>query len=176
MVAVYILLVGLGAVLIVGDPIGRVDAVVVLSGDDGDRLVQAIEFHADGLAPNLVITDTSRTANARLRKEALAGGFKASQIYLTEQQVNSTVDEARAALEVARNQGWDSLMVVTDPYHSFRTRLIFRRVFRGSGIEIVVRPVAGHWFRSSTWFYRADGWRFAFSEVIRTISYLFTGK
>ncbi|MDT8382773.1 MAG: hypothetical protein RQ728_11045, partial [Brevefilum sp.] len=34
----YLVLVLLGAVLIVSDPIEPVDAVVVLSGDDGDRL------------------------------------------------------------------------------------------------------------------------------------------
>ena len=33
----YLALVSIGAVLIVADPIASVDAVVVLSGDDGDR-------------------------------------------------------------------------------------------------------------------------------------------
>lgn len=172
-VIIYLGLVGIGAVLIVADPIEPVDAVVALSGDDGDRLALAIEMHENGIAPNLVITDTSRTANARLRHEALEGGFRAGDIYITESQVDSTLDEAQAVLELAQNQGWSALMVVTDPYHSLRTRVIFRQIFRGSGITILVRPVVGHWFRSPSWFFYPEGWRFVFLELIKFTFYIF---
>lgn len=167
----YLILVGVGAVLIVADPIQRVDAVVVLSGGDGDRLALAIEMHANGIAPKLVITDTGRAANALLRREAKAGGFKSNQIYITELTVESTVDEAEAVLALAQEQGWTKLMVVTDPYHSLRTRVIFRDYFRNSGIEIMVQTIVGHWFRSPTWFLRAEGWQFVVLEYSKLAAY-----
>ncbi|MDW7755228.1 MAG: ElyC/SanA/YdcF family protein, partial [Brevefilum sp.] len=113
----YLVLVLLGAVLIVSDPIEPVDAVVVLSGDDGDRLALAIEMHERGLAPSLVITDTTRQANRLLIKEAEDGGFPEDEIYVTDIQVGSTVDEAQAVRAFALDRGWDALMIVTDPYH-----------------------------------------------------------
>ena len=168
----YFGLVSLGALLIVADPITQVDAVVVLSGGDGDRLALAIDMHKRGLAPSLVITDTTRGANRLLKNEAEAGGFPEDEIYVTDMQVGSTVDEARAVRSFAQDQGWDSLMIVTDPFHSFRTRFIFRRELRNSDIDIYIRPVVGHWFRSSTWFFRLEGWRFAFLEIVKFFSYL----
>ena len=167
----YLGLVSIGAVLIVADPITQVDAVVVLSGG-GDRLALAIDMHKRGLAPSLVITDTTRGANRLLKNEAEAGGFPEDEIYVTDMQVGSTVDEARAVRSFAQDQGWDSLMIVTDPFHSFRTRFIFRRELRNSDIDIYIRPVVGHWFRSSTWFFRLEGWRFAFLEIVKFFSYL----
>ena len=172
-ILVYVLLVGLGAGLIVSDPVERVDAVVVLSGGDGDRLALAVEMHAEGIAPNLVITDTSSGGNNRLVREAMEGGFKRERIFVTNLQVDSTYDEALAVRDLALTRNWEKLMVVTDPYHTFRTRLIFQRELRGSGIEILVRPVSGHWFRSPTWFFQAEGWQFVLLEIGKLINYLF---
>ena len=172
----YLGLVLIGAVLIVADPITSVDAVVVLSGDDGDRLALAIEMHDRGLAPSLVITDTSSQANRLLIREAVAGGFPEDEIYVTDMQVGSTVDEARAVRSFAESQNWDTLMIVTDPYHSFRTRYIFRRELRGSDIDIFIRPVVGHWFRSPSWFLRIEGWQYAFLEITKFFSYLIIGR
>jgi uncharacterized SAM-binding protein YcdF (DUF218 family) len=169
---IYFLLVGVGAVLIVADPIEAVDAVVVLSGDDGDRLALALQMHEQGFAPNLVITDTHSHINRRLKAEAIDGGFPAGSIYITPDQVESTVDEARAVLTLAEAQGWDKLMVVTDPFHSFRARFIFRRELRGSGISVFVRPVVGHWFRSPSWFLHPEGWQFVFLEVAKLLGYV----
>jgi len=172
----YLCLVAIGALLIVADPVTSVDAVVVLSGDDGDRLALAIEMHERGLAPSLVITDTSSRANRLLIREAVSGGFPEDEIYVTDMQVSSTVDEARAVRSFTQDQGWDALMIVTDPYHSFRTRFIFRRELRGSDIDIFIRPVVGHWFRSTSWFFNPEGWQYAFLEITKFFSYLVIGR
>lgn len=168
----YFSLILLGAIMIVADPIEPVDAVVILSGDDGNRLVMAADMLDRGYVYRLVITNTNRPANRRLLREAEQAGFNRQNIFITDMQVDSTLDEARAVLQFARDQGWTALMVVTDPYHSFRTRLIFQLEFRGSGIDIYVRPVVGHWFRSSTWFYYPDGWRVVFLEISKMVGYL----
>lgn len=170
-VLAYFSLVAVGSMLIVADPIVPVDAVVILSGS-GERLIMAADMLSRGHVYNLVITNTDRAANRRLAREAEALGFDRDRIFITDLQVDSTLDESRAVLQFAQDQGWDSFMIITDPYHSFRTRLIFRRELRGSGISISVRPVVGHWFRSTTWFYHRDGWRFLFLEIGKLFNYL----
>ncbi|MFU8827511.1 MAG: YdcF family protein [Brevefilum sp.] len=169
---IYLSLVSVGAILIVADPIEPVDAIVILSGDSGDRLAMAADMLERGYAYNLVITNTDRTANRRLAREAQALGFDRERIFITDLAVDSTLDESRAVRQFAQDQGWSSFMVVTDPYHSFRTRLIFRRELRGSGITISVRPVVGHWFRSTTWFYQREGWQVVFLEIAKLFNYL----
>lgn len=170
---VYLSLVAIGAILIVADPVERVDAVVVLSGGGGDRLALAVEMHTDGFAPYLVITDTTSGVNNRLVREAVRGGFRRESIFVTDLQVDSTYEEALAVRDLAMTRNWNKLMVVTDPYHTFRTRLIFNRELRNSGVEILVRPVIGHWFTSRTWFYQAEGWQFVLLEIGKLVDYLF---
>ncbi|MBW6466420.1 MAG: YdcF family protein [Brevefilum sp.] len=169
---IYLSLVGLGAMLIVADPIQPVDAVVILSGDDGDRLGMAADMLARGYVRNLVITNTDHIVNLRLAREAEDLGFERDRIFITNLQVDSTLDEAQAVRDLAQTQGWSALMVVTDPPHSFRTRLIFRWELRGSNVAISVRPVVGHWFRSPTWFYDREGWRYVFLEIGKLFNYL----
>lgn len=171
-VIVYLSLISIGAILIVADPIVPVNAVVILSGDSGDRLAMAAEMLSRGYAYNLVITNTDRAANRRLAREAEALGFDRDRIFITDLTVDSTLDESRAVLQFAQDQGWDSFMVVTDPYHSFRTRFIFKQELRGSGITITVRPVVGHWFQSTTWFYSREGWQVVFLEIAKLFNYL----
>ena len=171
-ILIYLGLVALGAILIVADPIEPVDAVVILSGDSGDRLAMAADMLERGYVNNLVITNTDRTVNRRLAREAEALGFDRDRIYITDLEVDSTLDESRAVLQLAQDQNWSSFMVVTDPYHSFRTRLIFRRELHGSGVTISVRPVVGHWFRSSTWFYSREGWEVVILEIAKLFNYL----
>lgn len=173
LILLYISLVGIGAFLIVADPIEPVDAVVVLSGGAGERLALAIEMHERGIAPNLVITDTDRASNARLRAEAIDGGFPREAVYITDLPVDSTYEEALAVMDLASANGWTRVMVVTDPYHSFRTRFIFRRELSGSGLAVLVRPVEGHWFRSADWFLSKEGWQFVILEIAKFFNYLF---
>ncbi|MFW5713263.1 MAG: YdcF family protein [Brevefilum sp.] len=144
-----------------------------LSGGAGDRLDLAIRMHADGIASNLVITDTASGPNNRLIREAVRGGFRRESIYVTDLQVDSTYEEALAVRDLALARNWDKVMVATDPYHTFRTRLVFRRELRGSGIEVLVRPVSGHWFTSRTWFYRAEGWQLVLLEFGKLFNDLF---
>lgn len=171
-VILYYSLVAVGSVLIVADPIVPVDAVVILSGDRGDRLSMAADLLNRGFVHSLVITNTHPAANWQLVREAIALGFNPENIFITEKEVDSTADEARAVRKFAQSRGWTSLMVVTDPFHSFRTRIIFRRELRGSGVSVAVRPVVGHWFRSNTWFYYQEGWRFVFLEIGKLFNYL----
>jgi uncharacterized SAM-binding protein YcdF (DUF218 family) len=171
-ILIYLSLVAVGAFLIVADPIVPVDAVVILSGDDGDRLGMAGDMLARGYVRYLVITNTDPAANLRLSRDAERLGFEREWIFITDLQVDSTLDEAQAVLDLAQSQGWSSLMVVTDPPHSFRTRLVFRWELRGSNLSISVRPVVGHWFRSGTWFYEREGWNYVFLEIGKLFNYL----
>jgi len=78
------------------------------------------------------------------------GGFQRESVFVTDLQVDSTYEEALAVRDLALNRKWGKLMVVTDPYHTFRTRLIFNRELRNTGLDVLVRPVSGHWFTSRT--------------------------
>jgi uncharacterized SAM-binding protein YcdF (DUF218 family) len=64
------------------------------------------------------------------------------------------------------------VIVVTDPFHTQRTRMIFREVFDGSGRSVRVHPVPGHWYRSGTWFLSVAGWGNTLREYAKMTGYM----
>lgn len=179
-VAIFILLWALGGFLVVGDPIQSADAVVVLSGGDDARLQEAVWIYQSGLASHLLITETGTIpegggprASALLQRQAESAGIAADAIWTTLGKSASTWDEASAVLQFCQGKGLNGVLVVTDPYHTRRTRLIFRSVFSDSEIGVLVRPARGHWYRSSTWFFSLRGWQATLVEYAKLSAALF---
>jgi len=165
---------GIGALLIYADPLKEADSVVALSGDTGDRVAEAARLYQKQYASYLFITYTDEPArDALIRAAVIEGGIPADRVIVTEMQVSNTVDEARAIKALAKERAQDSLIIITDPFHTLRTRIIFRNVFRGSGIDVQVRPVGGHWYRSTTWWRTAEGRRYTLEEYLKILLYFF---
>ncbi|MFH1446122.1 MAG: YdcF family protein [Chloroflexota bacterium] len=171
-IASYFIMRGMGAILIIADPLSKADAAVALSGDDGERVSAAIDLYYKGFVTSLVITYTDPQASQLLINEAVGLGFPVESIYVTKARVSDTVEEALAVRQLAGIQGIDSLIIITDPYHTLRTRVIFRRELRESGIAVQVRPVSGHWYRSDSWWMSSDGLRFTIEEYVKIFFYL----
>jgi uncharacterized SAM-binding protein YcdF (DUF218 family) len=116
-----------------------VDAVVVLGAAqyDGDpssifaaRLRHAEELYEDGLAPRIVTTGGGRPGDVYTEAEA-------GRRYLIEQGVPAeavvavgegydTLSSLRAVAARATADGWSSAVVVSDPWHSLRSRTMAR--------------------------------------------------
>lgn len=161
----------IGAILIIADPLKDADAAVALTGDQGDRITAAVDLYKSGYVDLLYITFTDPATRDMLITTAVSQGFPPQNIFVTEMQVSNTVDEARAVRELALSKNVDSIIVITDPYHTLRTRVIFRNELRGSGIQIQIRPIAGHWFRSNTWYTSREGIRLAVEEYLKIMLY-----
>jgi uncharacterized SAM-binding protein YcdF (DUF218 family) len=147
-----------GRFLIVADPIVQpVDAVVVLSGGDL-RIPYAAELFRSQGADWFVITETGKSIptvresiSAQDAALAVDRGVPEDAIFVTGLAELSTIGEAEVVRQFAEAEGVRSMIVVTDPFHTRRTRMVFRRAFHGLDIDLMVRPVAGHPFQSCTW-------------------------
>lgn len=164
---------GIGAFLIYADPLEDADSAVALSGDTGDRVSEAAWLYENQFVDYLFITYTDEPARDALLWAAQLEGFPGERVIVTEMQVANTVDEARAIRALAEERAQDSLIIITDPFHTLRTRIIFRNELLGSGISIQVRPVVGHWYRSTTWWRTAEGRRYTLEEYLKILLYYF---
>lgn len=164
---------GIGAFLIYADPLEDADSAVALSGDTGDRVSEAAWLYENQFVDYLFITYTDEPARDALLWAAQLEGFPAERVIVTEMQVANTVDEARAIRALAEERAQDSLIIITDPFHTLRTRIIFRNELLGSGISIQVRPVVGHWYRSTTWWRTPEGRRLTLEEYVKILLYFF---
>lgn len=146
-----------GAFLIVSDPLHPADAIIPLGGNP-ERVPYAAQLFRAGYAPAFVAFDLGRPPlfpcyadPIEIKCIALQEGVPSENIYLTGEVVTSTYTEARAVRELAEAQGWRSIIVVTSSTHTRRARIIFRHVFRGSGIELSVQPVANDRYDPDNW-------------------------
>ena len=123
------------------------DAIVVLGASQFDgrpssvleaRLEHAKRLYEAGVAPRVVTVGGGRPGDRFT--EAQAG-----QAYLQERGVDevvavgtgaNTLQSLEAAAEVFAEQGWTSAVLVTDPWHSLRSRSMARE----QGLEAVTSP------------------------------------
>jgi uncharacterized SAM-binding protein YcdF (DUF218 family) len=155
-----------GTALVVRDPLpARADAIVVLAGSPADRVLEAADLYAAGLAPRVVLTRERR----RPEHEALARrgvvlpeshevaadalvrlGVPRAAILTLAPRTDSTAAEAGAVAAWACPSGVRRLVVVTSPAHTRRARAIFRRAL-GGVVDVAVRPAEAAAFPARDW-------------------------
>jgi uncharacterized SAM-binding protein YcdF (DUF218 family) len=103
------------------------DAIVVLSGDHGERLARAKQMIAAGVATTLVLVGTPDS----LENLEMCRGDTIYDVICLRPEPDSTRAEARATAALARARGWRDLAVVTSTPHVTRARLLFDRCWSG---------------------------------------------
>jgi uncharacterized SAM-binding protein YcdF (DUF218 family) len=168
-----------GRFLVVADPLQPADAVVPLGGGGVGRVAQAAALLDEGYATWLVATNAEidlpgiRSSHSDLiRQEAQWQGVPPERILVAPGVVETTYEEALAVRALAQEQGWRSLLVVTDPYHTRRARLTFRAVLRGTGTTVAVRPVENAQYDPEAWWQSVDGLRETWTEYAKLALYL----
>jgi uncharacterized SAM-binding protein YcdF (DUF218 family) len=116
-----------------------VDAVVVLGAAQYDgvpssvfaaRLRHAEALYEDGLAPRIVTVGGSRAGDAYTEAEAgrqyLIGRGVPADAVVAVGEGTDTLGSLRAADARAQRDGWNTALVVSDPWHSLRARTMAR--------------------------------------------------
>jgi uncharacterized SAM-binding protein YcdF (DUF218 family) len=111
------------------DP-GHADAIVVLSGDK-QRLPKALELARAGVAPVLVLSSVAHTPYVEPRRLCAAGRYRTVRVDCFEAVPYSTRGEARVMARLARQHGWDRLVVVSSTFHLTRAKMLFQRCYDG---------------------------------------------
>lgn len=165
---------GLGGILVIADRLEPADAIVVLSGGDTNRVKYAANLYNQGYGEYLILTETGisypgnpKVATQIARELAMDQGVPETAILASDTVVQSTSDEAKSVLNTSKLSDFQSIIIITDPYHTFRTRMIFQTYFRTSGIHVMVHPDSEHWYDSATWFLSRDGWATTLSEYVK---------
>ena len=116
-----------------------VDVVVVLGAAqyDGEpssifaaRLRHAQELYEEGLAPVIVTTGGNRTGDeyteAGAGRDYLIGRGVPADAVVAVPEGSDTLGSLQAVAAEAEAVGWDSALVVSDPWHSLRARTMAR--------------------------------------------------
>jgi uncharacterized SAM-binding protein YcdF (DUF218 family) len=172
--------------LIVEDPVRPSDAIVTLSGAEGERLFDAIRLWKEKIAPRLVIvgpdtpllkvyTREDSLSQGEIKKRiAIRKGVPEEDIILA-LGATSTYEEAESALREASERGWKSIVIVTSPFHTRRARATYHAVFRGSGVEVRVHhlPIPLSQSDPKRWWRRERDTMSVLTETIKLAYYAY---
>jgi uncharacterized SAM-binding protein YcdF (DUF218 family) len=137
----------MGEGLVRRDPPQKADAVFVLASglqQDGElssvamsRLLGGFELLGEGFAPRLVLSELpSPNPSYREAAAALMKSLGMSHEILVVGPVLNTHDEAVAVGALARESGFERLLVVTSPSHSLRAAL----ALEAEGVDVISVP------------------------------------
>jgi hypothetical protein len=129
------LLVNLGRWLVVETPLREVDLVVALGGDRG-RQVMAVKLLQQGLARQVLFTGADVQPN-----DYQCLGVPVGQVMALPGPVYTTYEEAVAIRQIVQSHQLGSVLIVTSAYHTRRAYWTFDRVFRGTGVELLIASV-----------------------------------
>jgi uncharacterized SAM-binding protein YcdF (DUF218 family) len=168
-----------GNFLVVSDPLQKVDAVVVLGGGGRERTQQGVKLMAEGYADWYIVTNAPLEMpgirdeySDLMKREAIWEGMTEDRILVAPGLVESTVDEAVAVHQLAEERDFRSLIIVSDPYHMRRARMIFRSEFKNTGIRIIVRPAEQSPYDPDKWWKTAEGLNTTWNEYAKLAVFL----
>jgi uncharacterized SAM-binding protein YcdF (DUF218 family) len=167
--------------LIAADPVpSHVDAAVVLQGSilaEKARLAGAIGLLRRGVADRLLLNipresywGQSIPPVARAYVEHAYGSDIAARIDFCEMgaEVNSTAQEAEAAMGCVQEHHWRGIAVVTSDYHTRRAGMLWRRTIkrRDPAMHVTISGVLDPEFQKPWWRHRQSA-KIWFEECLK---------
>jgi uncharacterized SAM-binding protein YcdF (DUF218 family) len=181
LVAVVVLTLALGAGAFFGvgyylspqDPLVHADAIVAISGGDtAARTEEAVKLYQDGWSKHLIFSgaalDAAGPSNAAtMAAEAKKAGIPATAITLDEAALDTRGNAAGVSAIASRNQ-YDSIILVTSPYHQRRANLVFGRAL-GPSVRIINHSSVDKLWRRSQWWLTPESQALTLSELQKVI-------
>jgi uncharacterized SAM-binding protein YcdF (DUF218 family) len=165
------ILIGIGHVLYVEDPLRKADAIVALSGDTGARTVTAVDLWKRKYAPIIIFAGASEDPNSvasgeLMKREAVAAGVPESAI-LVEPSSNTTQENAREVAILMKSRGLASAILVTSPYHQRRASNLFGREFGPASLTFSNYPARDVAWDPNTWWLHDPARRLTVVELAK---------
>ena len=139
--------------LIANDALVRADAIIILEGDGLSRISQGARLYKEGWAPLVVISGGvknpphSITASEMLPHLIRAG--VPEQAVEVEEKSQNTWEQGIVMMKIAKERGWQSVIIVASHYHQYRAFLTFLRAMQEGGQKIVISNAPA---RDLAWF------------------------
>jgi len=140
------------------DELKPADAIVILAGEETERVEYGVKLFKEGWArkDKIILSGGPLVWKyswaSLMREHALYLGVPRKAILL-EGKSRNTEEKARFTKEVLTKHGYASCIVVTSPYQSRRVFRIFKKIM-GDTITIISAPSEESWFRFEEWWKR----------------------
>lgn len=110
------------------DPVAPADAIVLLGGYGDGTLRYAQQLLADGVAPELVVSDPYQPGENQVARTCAAPG-PTTTCFVPDP--SRTIGESREIARLGAERGWQRVVVVTGQVHVSRARYIVEQCWSG---------------------------------------------
>ena len=168
-----------GQWLDVGEEPVTCDYVMLLNGDRETRPFAVAALYQNGKAKNVLITsarDNNRNTHYPTVHETTHDiltrcGVPDSNITLLDGRCANTFDEAKTLATFARQRPQATFAVVTNNYHTRRSRMVFRSVLGSEMSRVKVVSAETDGFDASNWWHHEDGFVWYLAEYLKSAVY-----
>lgn len=142
------------------DPIEKSDVMVTVSGGDNNaRIKKTVELYREGWAPVILYSGAAAEGDvsnaAAMRNISVKMGVPKSAIII-EEKSEDTVQNAKYSAAIIKARGYQSMILVTSPYHQRRTMELFRNEL-GKDFKIINRSAVDEDWRKRGWWKDEEG-------------------
>ena len=179
-----------GYYLIIRDEIKKADAIVVLMGSPGDRMLEVVDLYFAGYSKKIIIAEDNDSGSKVLKSRgvilqnsaeknksvALALGIPDSSIIIVPGNANSTIDESSIIMNYINNKPQvKSILLVSSSYHMRRANMIFKKTFSSCNhnIRIICVPSSYSEFNPKNWYSHRESRKKVVMEYVKLVNYLF---
>ncbi|MEZ6054716.1 MAG: YdcF family protein [Planctomycetaceae bacterium] len=167
----------------VGESPGCTDHVMILPGDETLRPLVGAAFVRVGLARDVLISQTKVSADEEdgislptseiIRSIVRHRGIPDEKIVSLPGASRTTFDDARALAAYLESRHEDTVTVITNAFHTRRTRYIFQKVLgpKAERLRFVAAPNPG--FADDNWWQQRSATRIVLSENLKLAFYYF---
>jgi len=133
----------IGNWLIINDKLEKVDVLIVISGDKGERLQHAVNLFHKQYADYLLVSGCNHREHLNsytpaMRKQALSLGVPSENIIMDLEANSGTGDQANNVMKILKEKKINSAILVTSNFHTRRAKIIFNRACQKDNIEILI--------------------------------------
>ncbi len=125
------------------------DVIFVMQGDGVHRAAHAVDLWKRGFAPLVAIVGSADDRaygsfpSREVRAEMIRLGLPEDALLFEDTRGAHTRAEADRALELAKERGWKTILVLTSPHHQYRAFLTFVQAMQDGGVKLkIINAVA----------------------------------
>jgi len=173
----------MGRWLDVGEPPQSADFVLVLPGHYETRPFVGAALAKVGLAKQVLVIETASSPDVEagfvppnheiVRETLLRRGIKPTDIILINAESTSTFEDATALLRFLGDRADKTVTIVTNDFHTRRTRWVFRKVFGDRHKQLHFVSAPRDECHAENWWHSRLGVSLYVSEYIKLIYYFF---
>ncbi len=162
-----------GRYLYFKDELKPADVLVVLAGEETERVEYGVKLFKDGWArkDKMLLAGGplvwKYTWASLMKEHAMHLGVPKGAILLEDKSRN-TEEDARFTKEILNKYRYKSCILVTSPYHSRRATKIFRKIM-GDKIMVISAPSEKSWFSFDEWWKRRRDRSMVFNEYSKFV-------